>query len=111
MDHAGFVSEFERVGYLRGDPGRCTVALAASARARGGAGRRGAGPELGRRGAVGLADRGTPFLAQLADHRVERPALNELHGVKVDTPLTADCVDRNDVRVVQLGGGVRFGLE
>ena len=38
-------------------------------------------------------------------------ALDELHGVEGHAPLAADGVDRDDVRVVQAGGGLGLELE
>ena len=38
-------------------------------------------------------------------------ALDELHGVVVDAALAADGINRDDVGVVELGGGQGLGLE
>src|SRR5208283_2246252 len=47
----------------------------------------------------------------IIDHRRERLAVDELHGVVVHAALAAHGVDRDDVRVVELGGGQGLGLE
>ena len=49
--------------------------------------------------------------AQLGDHRGQGLAVDELHGVVVHAALAADGVDRDDVRVVQAGGGLGLDLE
>ena len=47
----------------------------------------------------------------LGDRLGQGLALDELHGVVVDAALAADRIDRDDVRVVELGGGQGLGLE
>jgi hypothetical protein len=49
--------------------------------------------------------------AHLADDDVEGPAVDELHGVKVDAAITAHCVHRDNVAVMQTGGGERLVAE
>ena len=46
-----------------------------------------------------------------AMHLGQALALDELHRVVVDAALAADGVDRDDVRVVERGGGAGFVLE
>src|SRR5262249_5037316 len=43
-------------------------------------------------------------LPQALDHLGQALPLDELHGVEVDAPLTADVKNRHDVRMVQLRG-------
>ncbi len=47
----------------------------------------------------------------LGDRLGQRLALDELHGVVVHAALAADRIDRDDVGVVELGGGQGLGLE
>ena len=49
--------------------------------------------------------------AQLGDELGQAAALDELHGVVGHAPLAADGVDRDDVGVVQAGGGLGLELE
>ena len=49
--------------------------------------------------------------AELGDDLGEAAALDELHGVVVHAALGADGVDRDDVGVVQAGGGLGLELE
>jgi hypothetical protein len=49
--------------------------------------------------------------AEVAKHLRERLTLDQLHGVEVAAVGLADGVDRDDVGVVQLGGGLRLALE
>ena len=53
---------------------------------------------------------GSPAPSSL-DHLRQGLAVDELHGVEVDAALAADGVDRHDVGVVQLAGGVGFVAE
>ena len=47
----------------------------------------------------------------MLDQLRERLAVDQLHGVVMDAPIRADGVDRHDIGMVQLGGGLRFVLE
>ncbi len=51
------------------------------------------------------------LLAKLADDHGERLPVDELHGVKMHAAFGTDRVNRDDVRVVQLGGGLGLVLE
>ena len=88
------------------------AAAGAPARAESAIDRLAVGPrgEIGRDRSPGERG-GWPRRAQLADHRGEGPAVDELHGVEVDAALAADRVDGHDVGVVQLGGGLGLVLE
>src|SRR5262245_61807481 len=57
------------------------------------------------------AGRRIGIATEFADHRVEWPAFDELHRVIVNATVAADRVDGNDVRVMQLGSGMRLGSE
>ena len=50
-------------------------------------------------------------LAQLIDRLLQRLAFDVLHRVVVDALLLPDGEDRNDVRMVQLGGRLSFVAE
>src|SRR5262249_11184848 len=50
-------------------------------------------------------------LLQLTNDFGEGSSFDELHGVEVHAALAADRVDRNDVRMMQLGRGLRLVLE
>ena len=50
-------------------------------------------------------------VAQLLHYLRQALAFDELHGVVVDAAFDADGVDRDDVRVVERGGGAGFVLE
>ena len=47
----------------------------------------------------------------LLENRVETLALEQLHGVPQQLTAGADAVDRDDVRVVEGGGGAGFAPE
>src|SRR5687768_3539826 len=49
-----------------------------------------------------------PDQPQTGNQVSNRFAANELHGVKVNTAILADRVDRNDVRVVERRSGADF---
>ena len=50
-------------------------------------------------------------LLQLVEYFIQGQALDELHDVIRHAVLLADAEDRDDVGVVQLGGGLRLALE
>ena len=50
-------------------------------------------------------------MTQLVEDGRQAATLDELHGVVVDSMVTADAEDGHDVRVVQLCGGLRLDLE
>ena len=50
-------------------------------------------------------------IAAFGDRLGQGLPLDELHGVVVDAALAADGIDRDDVGVVELGGGQGLGLE
>ncbi len=54
----------------------------------------------------GLVVAAAGLAAHVADHVGERLPFDELHGVEVHAALGADGVNRHNVRVMQLGGGL-----
>ena len=48
---------------------------------------------------------------QVSDHVGQRLTVDELHGVEVDRPFTADRVNRDDILVVQVGRRLGLVLE
>src|SRR5262249_35105987 len=112
---AGVVSVLERVGNLLTNSGRRTKRLAIALRMQRRAGgwrldSRGCGAELAS-DAVGVRVDVRGAAAQLTDDGVERAAVDELHGVKMHAAFMAHVIDGNNVGVVQLRRGVRFGLK
>ena len=55
---------------------------------------------------TGLQRTHARLAAKLPDHRVQRLAVDELHGVEVDAALAADGIDGHDVGVMEPGGGL-----
>ncbi len=49
--------------------------------------------------------------AAFGNRQRERPALDQLHHEEPDRARLLDRIDRDDVRMIQRGGGARFTLE
>ena len=54
---------------------------------------------------------GTGVAVKLGEQRTQRQALDELHRVVPVAALSPECVNRNDVGVVESTGGARLALE